>query len=268
MSIQLRFHIELNSPVFVAGSIVFRCAEIATREILNYRLNPERDQSWCLVIASFIPCDHCAHRLIILSLWETARASPPPSRNLEGSRLLFLTPTRSNRIIDGIKRRSVWVSLKQRPVEARARTIVKPSWQALGVDRRRAKPVPDSLVFVISNDAGSRPWIHDFRTHVCARTHRGGSLTDEVPRSFIGLPVIMIMPHDVRADLRKAEKGDALFSPVFYAAPANFLLARDKNVLEIEWRLVVFAEYLCIQSGENRWWGWKILSAKNVGVRW
>jgi len=162
----------------------------------------------------------------------------------------------------------VWVSLKQRPVEARARTIVKPSWQALGVDRRRAKPVPDSLVFVISNDAGSRPWIHDFRTHVCARTHRGGSLTDEVPRSFIGLPVIMIMPHDVRADLRKAEKGDALFSPVFYAAPANFLLARDKNVLEIERRLVVFAEYLCIQSGENRWWGWKILSAKNVGVRW
>lgn len=66
---------------------------------------------------SFICTDHCARRLIILSLRERERENrgeggrerEEAPQNPEGPPpwLLFLTPTRLNRIIDGIKRRSV-----------------------------------------------------------------------------------------------------------------------------------------------------------------
>lgn len=103
----------------------------------------------------------------------------------------------------------------------------------MGVDRRRAKPVPGSLGLASRRCARERVRI---RTRVCV-PHRGGSPYDELPRSFIGLPVIMIMPRGARGP-PKSRKGRGAhllpcFAPRCHSA-VNFLLTRDKNTLSIE----------------------------------
>jgi len=93
--------------------------------------------------------------------WE--REGPP--QNPEGlpPRLLFLTPTRSNRIIDGIKRRSVWVSFKQRLVGARVQSwgIVTSlgRWSSSKTSFRFARPRVSTPV---------RPWMCTRSQRMCA----------------------------------------------------------------------------------------------------
>lgn len=96
------------------------------------------------------------------------------------------------------------------------------------------KPVPGARARL--RDLGVRERARLSHAHVYAYAPGWFAGTDEVPRSFIGLPVIMIMPHlGVRARTsEKQRKGrDARSSlPCFTSRRANFLLARDKNILD------------------------------------
>jgi len=58
------------------------------------------------------------------------------------------------------------------------------------------------------------------RACVCVCKHRGGSPADELPRSFIGLPVIMIMPRGARGP-PKSRKGKDASPLVFCTAPLD-----------------------------------------------
>lgn len=158
-----------------------------------------------------------------------------PAQNPEGPplRLLFLTPTRSNRIIDGIKRRSVWVSFKQRLVGARAR-----SWGIVTSLGRWSSKTSSRL-------ARSRVSTPVHPTNVCTLVrvcaYSPGWLAGRWAAPQLYWATSYYDNAAVCADPRKAEKGEmhlpSCFAPRHSAV--NFLLAKDKNTLDREWRLVV-----------------------------
>lgn len=158
---------------------------------------------------------------------------PPPLR------LLFLTPTRSNRIIDGIKRRSVWVSFKQRPVGARAR-----SWGIVtGLGRWSPSSKTSSRHTSRLRDPAS--------VSRCTVQHRHAtaSVCAYAPGWFAGrwgapqLYRATSYYDNTARETPKSRKGRSVFSHIL-RRPANFLLARDGNILDGWWS----RRYLCTLS--------------------
>lgn len=112
-----------------------------------------------------------------------------------------------------------------------------------------AKPVPGPLDLVPRRRC-ARVRVHA-RARVCV-PHRGGSPADELPRSFIGLPVIMIMPRGARGP-PKSRKGRDASSPVFCAARRPIFCLQGTKTFSI---------------GNGGWWSHRYVKKKKSFASW